>query len=703
MKNILWGMILVTITVMISCNSTNVKTESMNNPLLSDFTTPYGVPPFDQIKPEHYVPAFTEAMKIQKDNISKIDENTDEPTFENTIEAFENSGELLRKVGSVFSNMTEAATSDTLKEISKKVFPMLASHRDDIRLDSTLFSKIKKVYDNRNNLNLTTEQQTLLKKTYRDFIRGGANLKNKNRERFREINKQLSLLFLRFSDNVLEENNRFELVIDNEKDLEGLPENAINAARKTAIEKGYENKWVFTIHKPSMLPFLENAKNRNLREKIYKAYITKGDHNDSLDNKKNVNEIVNLRIERAHLLGYKNHAEFMLEENMAKTPENVYNLLDKLMTPALRVAKNEVANMQKIIDAEGNHFKVEAWDYPYYQAKVKEQKYAFNENDLRPYLKLENVRDGMFWVANKLYGITFTRLDSMPVYNPDCEVYLAKESNGDDIGILYLDYFPRDNKQQGAWCTSFREERYKDGKRILPIMSVVYNLSKPVGDTPALLSVDETQTMFHEFGHSLDGLFSNKHYASLDTPQDFVELPSQIMENWAMAPEVLKHYAKHYQTGEIIPDELIKKIEKSGKFNQGFMTTEYLAACYLDMDYHTLNQEVNLDVNKFEKQSMDKIHLIPEIDPRYRSTYFLHIFSGSSYSAGYYDYVWAEVLDADAFEDFKEHGIFDKTTAAAFRTNILELGGTEDAMDLYRKFRGADPKIDALLNRRGLN
>jgi len=686
-----------------SCTQGDKKSNNMDNPLLTEFTTPFGVPPFDKIKPEHYMPAFIEGMKEQKENIDKIVNNTEEATFENTIEAYENSGVLLGKVGGVFYNIKEAATNDKLDEISKELAPMMSSHRDDIKLNEKLFAKIKVVYDKKDELNLTTEQQTLLENTYQSFVRGGANLTGEQKQRFREINKDLSLLFLQFGDHVLAENNRFILVVDNKDDLADLPESSIAAAEKTAKEKGLDGKWVFTIHKPSLLPFLENADNRALREKMYKAYIMKGDHNDSLDNKEIVNKIVNLRTERAHLLGYDSHAAFVLDRNMAKTPENVYNLLDKLMPKALNVAKREVADMQKIIDAEGGNFELAAWDYPYYAAKVKQEKYALNENEIRPYLKLDNVREGMFWVANNLYGITFTKLENMPVYYPDVEVYEVKEADGSHLGVLYLDYYPRASKRAGAWCTAFRPEKYKDGKRIAPVMSIVCNFSAPTENAPALLTADEAETLFHEFGHSLDGLFSQVHYASLETPRDFVELPSQIMENWAFAPEVLNHYAKHYKTGEPMPDELIQKIQNASKFNQGFATTEYLAASYLDMDYHTITKVEKIDINAFEKQSMNKIHLIKEIDPRYRTTYFMHIFSGPGYSSGYYSYVWAEVLDADAFEAFKEKGLFDKETAAAFRKYVLALGGTQDAMVLYKEFRGKEPSIEPLIERRGLN
>jgi peptidyl-dipeptidase Dcp len=470
-----------------------------------------------------------------------------------------------------------------------------------------------------------------------------------------------------------------------------------------AKEKSLEGKWVFTIQKPSLIPFLENAENRTLREKMFNAYIMKGDNNDSLDNKEYISKIVNLRLEKSKMLGFDSFAGFILDKNMAKTPDKVYELLNKLMPKALAVAKKEVADMQQIITAEGKNFKLQPWDYDFYAAKVKEQKYALNENQIRPYMKLENVRNGMFWVANKLYGITFTRLENMPLYFPDVEVYQVKEETGDHLGLLYLDYYPRESKRAGAWCTNFISQKYKDGKRVAPIMSIVCNFSTPVGDSPALLSVDETETLFHEFGHALDGLFSNKHYASLNTPRDFVELPSQIMENWAFSPEVLNQYALHYQTNEPMPMELIEKIQKAGKFNQGFATTEYIAASILDMDWHTITEEKQWDVVAFEKESILKMKLINEIIPRYRSTYFLHIFSSEGYASGYYSYLWAEVLDADAFEAFKEHGLFDRTTANAFRTNILELGATDDAMVLYKKFRGAEPKIEPLLERRGLN
>lgn len=701
MRNFLIASTLI-VFIMTGCKTAPKETTNQN-PFLSDYSTPFKTPPFSQITHEHYMPAFKAGMAEQKKNIDLIIKNSEAPTFENTIVALENSDPLLNKVSSVFYNLSSAETDSILQSLNKELAPIITSHSDDIKLNKELFSRIKAIYENKDNLDLSTEQATLLDNTYKAFVRGGADLNEPDKLELRKLNEKLSLLYEQFKERLLNENNSFELVIDNEADLNGLTESSIKAAANAAQKKGYNGKWLFTIAKPSLLPFLENSTNRELREYLFKGYINKGDNNNNDDTKEILRSIVNTRVERAHILGFKSHAHYILDKNMAKTPENVYNLLNDLMPKALNVAKREVADMQQIVNNEKGGFKIEPWDYWYYAAKVKEKKFALNENQIRPYLQLDNVRDGMFWVANQLYGITFSQLTNIEVYNPEVEVFECKEANGDHIGLLYLDYYPRASKRSGAWCTSFRSQKYENGKRIAPLVSIVCNFSAPVGDTPALLSVDETETLFHEFGHALDGLFSNKHYSSLSVPRDFVELPSQIMENWAFEPEVLNYYAKHYKTGEKMPTELIEKINKAGKFNQGFATTEYLAASYLDMDWHTLSKKTNSDVNEFENESMSKINLIDEIVPRYRSTYFQHIFAGNSYSSGYYSYIWAEVLDADAFELFKQKGIFNQETAIAFRTNILELGGTEDAMELYRKFRGSEPKTDALINRRGLN
>jgi peptidyl-dipeptidase Dcp len=686
-----------------SCQPTTKKTESMGNPFFAEYNTPFQVPPFEDIKPEHYMPAFKEGMKQQKEAVAKIISNTEEPNFKNVIEALENSSPLLDKTGSVFYNVKGAHNNDELKAIAAELAPLMSAHGDDINLNADLFKKVKAVYDKKETLNLSTEETTLLENTYKGFVRGGANLEADKVARFREINSELSSLYIKFGENVTEENNRFEMVVENEADLAGLPEAVKVAAAETAKAKGKEGKWVFTIHKPSLLPVLENAENRELRKKMYMAYILKGDHNDSLDNKETAIKVANLRLERSKLLGYSNYAEYHLEKNMAKEAKNVKELLHKLLTPALKVAKQEVADMQKIVDSEGGKFKIAPWDYWYYGAKVKEQKYALNENDIRPYLVLENVRNGMFWLATQLYGVTFHKLADMPIYHPEVEVFEVKEANGDHVGVLYMDYHPRASKRSGAWCTSYRSQKYENGKRIAPVSSIVCNFTAPAGDMPALLSVDETTTLFHEFGHALDGLFADKKYSSLRVPRDFVELPSQVMENWAFEPEVLAQYAKHYKTGELIPAELVEKIQKAGKFNQGFTTTEYVAASLLDIDYHTITEPITIGANEFEKKSMDNIGLIPEIAPRYRSTYFQHIFTGPGYSSGYYSYIWAAVLDADAFQAFKETSLFDKETANKFRKYVLALGGTEDAMDSYVKFRGKKPGPEALLKRKGLN
>lgn len=694
-------MIIIAATLLLSACSGNKE----GNPLLEKWNTPFETPPFDEIKNEHYLPAFKEAIKLHNSEIDKIVNSTEEPTFQNTIEALEYSGELLTRVRNVFGAMRSAMNSDELQEISKEVIPILSKHKDDINLNAKLFSRVKAVYNKRDELNLTTEQKTLLNKYYKGFVRGGADLNDKDKEKFRNINKELSLLSLKFGENVLAENNKFELIIDNEADLDGLSESIKRAAAETAKEKGYENKWVFTIQKPSMIPFLQYSTNRALREKIYTAYFMKGDHNDKLDNKKILTKIALLRLKRANMLGYKTHADYVLDEQMAKTPKNVYDLLNKVWKPALARAKTERDEMQKMIRAEGNNFKLESWDWWYYAEKIKKAKYNLDENELRPYFEVNNVINGVFGLATSLFGIQFVERDDIQKYHPDVKVFEVKEADGKHIGILYTDYFPRASKRSGAWMDEFRRQHKKDGKMITPIIYNVGNFSKPTGDKPALLSLDEVNTLFHEFGHALHGLLSNCTYPSVaatETPRDFVEFPSQLMENWALHPEVLKTYAKHYKTGEVIPKELVDKIEKSSLFNQGFATVEYTAASYLDMDWHTIKEEKELDANKFENRSMSKIGLIPEIKPRYRSTYFNHIFAGG-YSSGYYSYLWSEVLDADAFEAFKESGdVLNKELAAKYRKYILSAGGTEDAMELYKKFRGKEPSIEPLLKRRGL-
>ncbi len=693
------------IILFICTTFTNSQEKSMTNPFFKEWDTPFQTPPFGDIAIEHYLPAFEEGMKLQKAEVEAIINNKAKPTFANTIEAMEKSGKLLTRVSSVFYNLNSANTNDEMQKIAKTVAPLLSKHNDDINLNKQLFEKVKSVYNEKDKLNLSVEQSKVLKDYYDGFVRGGANLTNEQKGAFRKINEELSVLSLKFGENLLKETNAIALVVENKENLAGLPESSIQSAYELGKTKGHEGKWVFTLQKPSFIPFLQYSEKRNLREKIFKAYINRGNNNNEFDNKKILARIAELRIERSKLLGYKTHADFVLEKNMAKNPETVYKFLNDLWKPAVKRAKLEADDMQKIIQKEGNDFKLEAWDWWYYAEKVKKEKYDLDEEMLRPYFKLENVLKGVLDVAAKLFGIQFVERNDIPTYHPDVKVVEVKEEDGKHVAILFTDYFPRDSKRSGAWMNSFRKQSNIGGEFVTPVIGNVGNFSKPTADKPSLLSLDEVNTLFHEFGHALHGILSKAVYPSVSgtsVPRDFVELCSQIMENWALNPQVLKMYAKHYQTNEPMPDELIKKIENSQLFNQGFETVEYLAASFLDMDWHTLVSQEERDVLDFEKSSLNKIGLIPEIESRYQSTNFQHIFSGG-YSAGYYSYIWAAVLDADAFEAFEEKGIFDQATATSFRNNILEKGGSEDPMVLYKRFRGREPKVDALLKRRGLN
>lgn len=678
------------------------STDTMN-PFLQAFNTPYEVPAFSTIKLEHYEPAFQEAMKQQKEAIQKITESTDAPTFANTVEAIDYSGELLTTVSNVFSNQLSADTNDSLQAIAQRVMPLLSKHHDDIALDPKLFERVKAVYEQKDQLGLNTEQMKLLTEQYRSFVRGGANLNDEAKKRFREINEELSTLSLQFGDNQLKDANAYQMVLE-EADMTGLPESVRSAAADAANEAGLTGKFLFTLDKPSFIPFLTYSDRRDLREKILKAYNHIGDNNNENDNKELVKRITNLRIERAKILGYQTHSDFVLEDNMAKNPGNVYKLLDQIWTKALPNAKKEVAELQKLADKEGAKIKIEAWDWWYYAEKLRKANYDLDEEMLRPYFELSKVQQGAFDLATRLYGITFEKRTDIPVYHPEASAYEVKEADGRHIGILMMDFHPRASKHSGAWMSSYRDQYKKDGKNITPIITVVCNFSKPTAGKPALLTFEEVETLFHEFGHALHGLLSDCTYPSLAgtaVPRDFVELPSQIMENWCSEPEVLKMFGIHYQTGEVIPDALIKKITESGQFNQGFITVEFMSAAYLDMAYQTLTEPMTQDANAFEKAAMDKIGLIPEIVVRYRSTYFSHVFSGG-YSAGYYAYLWSEMLDADAFEAFKETSLFDKETAGKFRSFVISQGGTDDPMEMYKRFRGAEPKIEPLLKRKGI-
>ena len=685
-----------------SCNSIKEPKKDMSNPFFNEYKTPFQVPPFNEIKLEHYMPAVEAGIAEQQAEIKAITDNKEEPTFSNTILAFDLSGDLLTKVSNVFFNLNQANTDDKMQALARDITPKLSAHHDNIMLNKELFKRVKAIYDKRNDLKLDAEQVRVVEKYYRDFERNGANLPDDKQAELRKLNDELSMLELKFGENVLAETNKnFKMVVDNEADLKGLPADLIAAAADVAKKDSLPGKWVFTLQKPSWIPFLQYAENRALREKLYRGYLSRGNNNNANDNKEVLTKLVKLRGQKANLLGFGNWAAYVIDVNMAKTPENANNLLMKLWTPALDRAKKERADMQAMIDKEGGKFKLEMWDWWYYAEKVRKAKYDLDEAQLKPYFKLDNVVDGMMYVASKLYNIKFIKRTDLPVYDPEVITYEVQEANGKHIGIFYMDFHPRPGKSFGAWCTSFRSQSYKDGKMVTPIVSIVCNLTRPSGEVPALLSFDEVTTIFHESGHALHGLFTDGPFRRTagDVPNDFVELPSQVMENWAKEPEVLRIYAKHYKTGEVIPEALIAKLEKSAQFNQGFETVEYLAASLLDLDWHT--QSFTGDVPSFEKAAMDKIGLINEIAPRYRSTYFSHIFSGG-YSAGYYVYIWAAVLDADAFDAFKQSGnIFNPEYAAKFRT-LLTKSGSDEGMTVYKNFRGQEPSIEPLLKRRGL-
>ena len=707
MNKKLINMIALSVIVLASCTSKpEPKPEAEKpNPFLSEYTTPFQVPPFDEIKNEHYLPAFEAGIAEQQAEIDDIVNNAETPTFENTILPYDKSGQTLSRVSNVFFNLNECLTNDEMVAIAEQVLPMLSKHSDAIMMNPKLFERIDYVYQHRNEMGLDDQQIRVVEKYHQDFMRHGAGLNAEQQAELSQINEQLSTLSLQFGNNLLKENAGYKLVIEDKANLAGLPQTSIDAAAEQAKADGMEGKWVFTLSKPSLIPFLQFADNRDLREQMYKAYYNRDDNNNEYDNKKLVNEMCKLRVQKAKLFGFDNYADYVLDVNMAKDSKTVDKFLIDIFNPAQKLAKKELAEMQAIADKEGSNIKLEGWDWWYYAEKLRKAKYDFDENYIKPYLTVDNVRDGMFLAARMLYGVTFTKNETLPIYYPGVETYEVKEANGDLLGILYMDYYPRESKSGGAWCTSFRESGHDiNGKKIYPVVSLVMNFTPASGDIPALLTWDETETMWHEFGHSLHAFFSDGLYTRTcgNVPHDYVEMPSQIMENWVAEPEVIRMYAKHYQTGEVMPDSLIAKIENSALFNQGFMTTELIAASILDMKYHELTEAQDLDVDAFEKQQMDAIGLMPEILPRYRSTNFAHIFNGG-YSAGYYAYTWAEVLDKDAFNYFKSSGdLFNPDLAASFRKNCLQECGNDEGMVQYRKFRGQDPDYEPYLKARGL-
>jgi peptidyl-dipeptidase Dcp len=677
-------------------------TAAGSNPLLQEWTTPFKVPPYQLIKPEHFLPAIKEAVAQNRQEIDTVANNPEPPTFANTIEALENAGELLSKVQGAFGGLLSAETNPQLQAINREATPLLSALRDEVRLNEKLFQRVKAVYDKRATLKLSPLQTKLVEEVYKGYVRAGANLDPAKKEQLKKINAELSMATLKFGDNQLHDTNAYKLVIETQDDLKGLPPSVVATGAEAAKAEKMPGKWVYTLQAPSIWPFLQYADNRELRRQFIAAYTSRGDHGDEWDNRKVLSRIAALRVERAQLMGYKTYADYVLEENMAKTPAGVYNLLNQLWTPARNVALREAADLQAMLEKDGGNFTLEAGDWRYYTEKVRKARFDLDEQALRPYFKLDNVVQGAFAVATKLYGITFTPLPNLPVYHPEVTAYEVKDVNGEHLAVFLTDYHPRPGKRTGAWTGRLRGGYVRSGQAVRPIVTNVCNFTRPSGDEPALLTLEEVNTLFHEFGHALASFLGKVPYPTVaGFPRDFVEVPSQIMENWCLEPEVLKLYAKHFQTGEVIPAALVEKIEKSAQFNQGFITVEYLAASILDMDWHTLTTTAEQDANAFEKASMDKIQLPPQIPPRYRSPYFTHVFSGG-YSAGYYAYIWSEVYDKDAFQAFVEKkNLFDPATAKAFR-RLLEQGGTVDAMTAYKTFRGKDASVEPLLKARGL-
>ncbi len=673
------------------------------NPFLNEYQTPFQIPPFEAIKFSHYEPAFIQGMKEHLEEIDVIANNTEAPTFENTIEALERSGKTLDKVSSVFFNLQGSNTDDDMDSLQRTVSPKLSSHNDSILLNKKLFMRIKEIYENKQSLSLSVEQARLVAETYKRFIRSGANLDQNSMDRLTEINSSLSSLSVQFDQNVLKETNSYSMVIDNEDDLDGLPDEEIRQAALLAESEGEIGKWVFKPTRVSMYPFLTYSTKRDLREELYNSYIQRGDNDNEFDNKKIIAEMIALRQEKASMLGFDSHSDYVLDNSMAKTPENVNKLLQTVWEPGIEKAKGEVQAMQELISEEGANFQLAAWDWWHYSEKLRQEKFDFKEEEVKPYFSEEKVLEGAFDVANKLFGITFSERNDLPKYRENIRSFVVEDSDNKVIGIFYTDFTLRPNKGGGAWMSTFRSQSKFDGD-VIPIVINVCNFPPENADGVSLLSFEQVETLFHEFGHGLHGLLSNAQYPSLSgtsVTRDYVEFPSQMMENWAREPEVIKTFAKHYQTGEVISDELLDKISDAGTFNEGFATTEYVAAAHLDMAYHT-NKNTITDIDKFEDQALKDLGLIDEIETRYRSTYFGHIFAGG-YSSGYYSYLWTEVLEADAFEAFKDKGLFDKETADKLKKYVYSAGNTDDLMTQYVRFRGKEPEIEPLLKKRGLN
>lgn len=682
---------------------TTISCTNENNPLLADFNTPHQTPPFNQIKHEHFVPAIDSAIVLAKAEIDSILANRSKPSFENTIEALDRGGKRLSVISNILFNLNSAETDSTLQAIVREVAPKLTEFSNDINLNSKLFQKVKTVYENKDSLKLNPEQSTLLEKTYIGFIRNGANLDKTSKENYRVITKELSDLSLQFNENLLAETNAFQLNITNKDDLAGLPQSSIDAAAMTAKQKGMEG-WVITLDAPSYLPFMKYSGKRELREKLFKAYNSRCFKGDQYDNQKIILRITELRLRKANLLGYSNYAKLVLEERMAETPEKVNSLLNHLLEASIPMAKQELLEVENFAKTLGFKGIIQKWDWMYYSEKLKNQKYSYNEEDLKPYFQLDKVKEGIFLLANKLYGIEIVQNTSISVYHPDVQAYDVIDENGKFLAVLYLDFFPREGKRGGAWMTSYRSQYKIDGEDTRPLISIVTNFTKPTQENPSLLTFNEFTTFLHEFGHALHGILADCTYSSLSGTSvywDFVELPSQIMENWALEKDFLDLFAVHYKKGQKIPQDLVQKVISSKNFLVGYATIRQLSFGLLDMAWHSIDKPFEGNVSDFEKAATKTVDILPDVNGTNSGTAFAHIFAGG-YAAGYYSYKWAEVLDADAFSVFKEKGIFNKEAASSFRVNILSKGGSEHPMFLYKRFRGQEPSIDALLIRNGM-
>ena len=689
------------------CSPVDAMSQQHQNPLLAPYDTPFQIPPFDKITYADYLPAIRQGIAEQKAEIDAITSNPAAPTIDNTILAMEQSGSLLNRVMMLFSSLNECMNTPEMNEIAREAFPLYSKAQDEIMMNDKLFDRVRKLYDKRDKLGLDGPALRDLELTYNQFVRNGAKLSAAQKEELKAVNSRLTDLYLKFNDNLLNATNSFELVVDNEADLAGIPASVRAVAAEEAAARGKQGKWVFTLHAPSRLPVLQSAENRDLRRRMYQGYTTQAT-SGKYNNYPVIGEIVKTRAEKARLLGYPDFASYMTANVMAKTPQNAENLLLQIWKPAVERVREEVAEMQQVVDDEKGGFKIEPWDYYYYAEKVRQRKYALNEDDVKAYFQVDSVTKGVFNMANRLYGVTFTEMPDAPRYHPDVKVYEVKDAAGEHVAVFMTDYFQRPSKRQGAWMDAFQISFVDpDGSSQRPIVYNVGNFTKPSADTPSLLSMDEVQTLFHEFGHGLHGMLTKARLRSQSgtgVDRDFVELPSQIHEHWAFEPELLKEYARHYRTGELIPDSLVNKIQAASTHNQGFTTTELAGAALLDLQWGKLNpaNDEAIDVEAFEKSVADRLGMPAEVAYRYRSPYFKHVFGSDGYASGYYTYLWAEVLDTDGFELFKEKGIFDPATAKAFRENVLETGGSSDPMELFVKFRGHEPKVDALLRNRGL-